>query len=58
MAPGGRGPDNLRDHFDHLKDWVVGAYYSTEEGMRELGWTGNQFFPSFNACTHEGGHGQ
>ena len=58
MAPAGRGVDNLRDHFDHLKDWVVGAYYSTEEGMRELGWTGNQFFPSFNACTHEGGHGQ
>jgi hypothetical protein len=57
LAPGGRGgPNNLRDHFDHLKGWVVGAYYSSEAGMRELGWTGNSFFPAFNACTHEGHH--
>jgi hypothetical protein len=57
MAPAGRGkPDNLRDHFDHLKGWVVGAYYSSEAGMRELGWTGNAFFPAFGACTHEGRH--
>jgi hypothetical protein len=56
MAPGGKGPDTLRDHFDHLKGWVVGAYYSSEAGMRELGWTGSSFFPAFNACTHEGRH--
>ena len=46
----------LRDHFDNLKGWVVGAYYSSEIGMRELGWTGNMFFASFPGCTHPDGH--
>jgi Gluconate 2-dehydrogenase subunit 3 len=47
---------NLRGHFEHLKGWVVGSYYSTEAGMRELGWTGNQFYPSFPGCEHADGH--
>ena len=42
----------LRDRFDHLKGWIVGAYYSSEIGMRELGWTGNTFFASFPGCEH------
>ena len=46
----------LRDRFDHLKGWVVGAYVSSEAGMRELGWTGQMFFPSFPGCEHPGGH--
>lgn len=37
----------LRDHFDFLKDWISSAYYSTEIGMKELGWTENRFFESF-----------
>jgi hypothetical protein len=47
---------NLRTHFDHLKGWVVGSYYSTEQGMRELGWTGNQFYASYPGCEHADGH--
>src|SRR6185295_3113430 len=31
------GRVGLRDHFDHLKGWVVGAHYSSEPGIRELG---------------------
>ena len=56
--PGGTTPARvtIRDHFEHLKGWIVGAYYSSEIGMRELGWTGNVFFPEFPGCTHEGGH--
>jgi len=46
----------LRDHFDHLKDWIVGAYYSSEAGLKELGSTGQVFFASFPDCDHEGGH--
>lgn len=46
----------LRDRFDHLKGWIVGAYYSSEVGMRELGWTGQSFFASFPGCEHPGGH--
>lgn len=49
-------PPTLRDRFEHLKGWIVGAYYSSEIGMRELGWTGNVFFASFPGCEHPGGH--
>jgi len=47
----------LRDHFENLKGWIVGAYYSSEPGMRELGWTGNMFFTELPGCEHPGGHG-
>jgi hypothetical protein len=46
----------LRDHFDLLKGWVAGAYYSSEIGMKELGWTGNMFFQSYPGCEHSDGH--
>jgi hypothetical protein len=39
-----------------LKSWVAGAHYSSEAGMKELGFTGNVFFQSFPACTHAEGH--
>ncbi|HEV2349877.1 MAG TPA: gluconate 2-dehydrogenase subunit 3 family protein [Terriglobia bacterium] len=48
--------DTLRDHFDNMKGWVQGAYYSSEVGMRELGWTGEFMFESFPGCQHPGGH--
>lgn len=46
----------IRDQFEHLKGWIVGAYYSSEPGMRELGWTGNVIFPAFPGCEHSDGH--
>ncbi len=46
----------LRDHFENLKGWISGAYYSSEIGMRELGWTGEMFFDSFPGCQHPEGH--
>ena len=46
----------LRDEFDLLKGWIAGAYYSSEIGMRELGWTGNVFHAEFPGCQHPGGH--
>lgn len=46
----------MRSHFENLKTWIAGAYYSSEQGMRELGWTGNVFFPELPGCTHAGGH--
>ena len=49
-------PLTLRDHADELKGWILGAYYSSEIGMRELGWTENMFFASFPGCEHPGGH--
>ena len=38
------------EHFDNLKEWIVGAYYSSEQGLRELGWNGNYAFGSYPAC--------
>jgi hypothetical protein len=49
-------PPTTRDRFDELKGWIAGAYYSSEIGMRELGWTGQTFFASFPGCEHPGGH--
>ena len=46
----------LRDHFELLKGWIAGSYYSSEIGMKELGWTGNLFHNSFPGCQHPGGH--
>ncbi len=46
----------LRDHFENLKGWIAGAYYSSEVGMKELGWTGDVYFDSFPGCQHPEGH--
>lgn len=46
----------LRDHFDLLKSWIAGAYYSSEIGMRELGWTGKIVHDSYPGCEHPGSH--
>ena len=50
-------PMTLRDHFNLLKGWIAGAYYSSEIGMKELGWTGTVAFESFPGCEHPDGHG-
>ena len=66
-GPGGRrfgrpaadaeaAPPNLRDHFEELKEWVRGAYYSSEAGMRDLGWDGEVAYDEFPGCQHPGGH--
>jgi hypothetical protein len=46
----------MRDHFEDLKQWIAGAYYSSEIGMRELGWTSDRAFSSFPGCSHPEGH--
>ena len=46
----------LQAAFRNLKGWIAGAYYSSEPGMRELGWTGNVFHQELPGCTHPGGH--
>lgn len=47
---------NLHDHFENLKGWIAGAYYSSEPGMTELGWNGNYYFKTFPGCPHPEGH--
>lgn len=55
--PPERRPQTLRDRFDLVKRRVAEAYYSSEKGMKELGWTGQMVHPEFPGCTHPGGHG-
>lgn len=43
-------------HFNNLKDWIAGAYYSSEIGMRELGWTPDRVFSTFPGCSHPDAH--
>jgi len=43
-------PGSLRDHFDNLKGWVSKAYYSSEIGLRELGWSDSYFYDSLPEC--------
>lgn len=46
----------MREHFENVKSWVAGAYYSSEIGMKELGWTDQMFFTSFPGCQGSGEH--
>jgi Gluconate 2-dehydrogenase subunit 3 len=50
--------ETSREHLQNLKEWIVGAYYSSEQGMRELGWNGNYAFESFPGCEHGDEHHQ
>lgn len=46
----------LQEHFENLKGWVRGAYYSSEIGIRELGWTNDYVFETFPGCAHPEEH--
>lgn len=37
-------------HFQVLKDWISRAYYSSEIGMKELGWQDSPFHDPFKGC--------
>jgi Gluconate 2-dehydrogenase subunit 3 len=55
-AEGAEAPRTMRDQFENLKGWIAGAYYSSEVGMKDLGWTGQVFWDSFPGCEHPEGH--
>ena len=50
------GAPNLRDHFENLKGWIVATYFSSEAGLRELGWNDDFYFESPAECAHPEGH--
>lgn len=43
-------PPTLRDHLDELRDGVARAFYATETGSKELGWTGEEVFEKLPEC--------
>lgn len=40
-------------HFEKLKTWIRGAYYSSPIGLKELGWDGSFPHGVFAGCEHE-----
>lgn len=51
-----KAPPTLRDRFERLKERIATAYYSSEQGMKELGFTGQMVHAGFPGCTHPDGH--
>lgn len=51
-AAGPSGPPTLRDHFEFLKTTIATAYYTTESGMKERGWSGQNAWREFPGCPH------
>jgi hypothetical protein len=49
-------PTTAGRDLQHLKTWIAGAHFSSEPGMRALGFTGGMFFATFPACPHQDGH--
>ena len=56
QGPAAGGKATIGDHFANLKQWIAGAYFSSEKGARELGWDGNVFHTELPGCTHPDGH--
>jgi hypothetical protein len=46
----------LSAQFQLIKEWIADVYWSSEEGMRELGWTNRMSWESFPGCEHSGQH--
>jgi hypothetical protein len=40
------------EHFRLLKDWISRAYYSSEIGLKELGWHESPYHEPFEGCGH------
>jgi hypothetical protein len=49
-------PPTLRDRFDLIKEQIATAFYTSEKGMKELGWTGEMVHAEFPGCRHADGH--
>jgi hypothetical protein len=43
----------LRPHFDLVKEWVADTYWTSKQGLRELGWNGQVAWADFDACQHK-----
>lgn len=46
----------LRNYFENVKEWVVRAYYNSESGLRDLGWTGRVMWDHSPSCDHPDAH--
>jgi len=54
-SPDPSGPPTIRDHFEFLKTTIATAYFTTEPGMKERGWSGQNAWREFPGCPHPSG---
>jgi hypothetical protein len=54
-ASGEQAP--LHPEFVVVKEWMADAYWTSRQGLRDLGWTGQMAWPAFPGCGHRGQHG-
>jgi hypothetical protein len=48
--------DRDRNHpFTVVKEWIADTYWSSREGLRELGWNGQMAWPNAQACENKPG---
>jgi hypothetical protein len=40
----------LHSQFQIVKEWIADTYWSSKQGMRELGWQGRLVWPSYPGC--------
>jgi hypothetical protein len=45
--------DTLRPQFVLVKEWVADTYWTSKQGLRELGWHGRVAWANFDACQHK-----
>jgi hypothetical protein len=42
----------LKSHFQVIKEWMADSYWSSEKGLRELGWDGRMAWAIYPDCDH------
>ena len=46
----------LHSQFSVVKEWFADTYWSSEKGLREMGWTGRMAWESFPGCGNPAAH--
>ena len=52
---GQTGDQTGHNHFQNLKGWITRAFYSSEAGMKALGWNGEISHGTLTACVSKQG---
>ncbi len=54
MVAGAAGGGALHGPFTTVKEWTAGVYWTSREGLKELGWTGRLAWEMFPGCEVRG----
>jgi hypothetical protein len=54
LARASSSGDPLWPDFQLLKEWLADTYWSSKQGLQELGWTGRVSWSKFDGCPHAG----